>query len=830
MKEDKPTTQAMAALDKILGGQETSTLTDKVPLELIERMPNPVVLLGRDGSVQYLNRTMEQLFGYSLVEIKGRDFVSTFVPERDQAREREVVENLIWLQQPIAHKSIMRTKEGSEEVHGWSAACFLDSTGRSSLVALFGHHERGSGAVEQYLKSTGQLLEAALENLNTELVILSRRWKVVYLSRGLAAYSQELLGNACHEVMARRQKVCEQCPAMRVCESEREVWEQSRHGLPERIEVDNPQCPWASVTRSKRFTVLPVIDCTGDVIGTGMVMTQDGGQRLTDEKLLFAHESLNALLLHSLDGIVTVNPDTGVILEANGRACSMLRTEKRDLLGTGAVDMFLEDSQDRYRKLLDKTLVANRDHFHMQASIGKPNVWAVAVEVLAILVHANGSRRLQLMLRDVSRELLVKGQLRSQASLLQNVNDAIITVDPAETVLFWNKKAESVYGLKAEEAICRPLRDVIKYEFFSPTQEEEAHTSVTKAGFWRGEVVHHNKHGAQLIVDSSVSMILDEENRPSCIVIVVRDITRRKESERQLKRRGDEMAALYEIGKALSRHLSLKDVLSVIHTQVSRLMYARNFYIALYDKAKDEVYFPVYVDELVRKDGTSRKAKKGYTEYVIQKGESLLLSEDTEEKMAKEGYEGIGPQALSWLGVPLNSGSKVVGMMAVQSYSKSGQYGEDDLRILSAIADQAAVAIENARMFERLRTSEETYRNLVEGMTEGYIVIQDGTVALANRALAEILSYTTEELVGMSVESLFTEDSRAVIAHLQGEGRPSREEWKSSTLKMLSNHAKETELRFKFIGLSYEGSPALVGVCPQSTAASTGHSGTVNLN
>jgi PAS domain S-box-containing protein len=248
-------------------------------------------------------------------------------------------------------------------------------------------------------------------------------------------------------------------------------------------------------------------------------------------------------------------------------------------------------------------------------------------------------------------------------------------------------------------------------------------------------------------------------------------------------------------------------------------MHARNFYIALYDPAKDEVFFPVYVDELVRKDGTSRKAKKGYTEYVIHSGKPFLLTKENEEEMVRDGYQGIGPQAVSWLGVPLNSGQNVIGMMAVQSYSKSDQYGEDDLRILSAIGDQVAVAIENARMFERVRTSEEIYRNLIENMSDGYMLIQDGKISLVNQSLAECLSYSKDELVGRDLCSVLSPESVEAVRALEEKPLEPGQRWSKSRMVLISRQGERNELEFSFRNMSYEGAPAVVGICSSFVTA-----------
>lgn len=536
------------------------------------------------------------------------------------------------------------------------------------------------------------------------------------------------------------------------------------------------------------------------------------GSFLQDE-LDVVKETLRTFFSHSRDGILLVDAATDEILDVNSQACEMLRRQKSLLLGTKLSQIFSSEWQSDYTKSLGVKLLKNADHFQMSAVLANPEGQRLPVELLAALVETSGTRRIHVILRDVSKERRLQGQLKSQASLLQNVDDAIISVDTSGTILFLNKKAENLYGTNAEDAICRLLYEVIRYEFLSPAQEQECRGEIEEKGFWRGEVIHHDRDGHPIDIESSVSVVNDDQGRPSGFVTVNRDITARKEAERKLKRRGDEMAALYEIGQAISTHLNLKDVLSVIHKQIARLMRARNFYVSLYDETNQEIHFPIYIDEMVCKDGTSRKARKGYTEYVIQTGKPLLLSKETEGQMERDGYKGIGPQALSWLGVPLQLRHKVIGMMAVQSYTMSGLYNEDDVRILSAISDQAAIAIENARMFEQVRLSEETYRNLIESMNEGYVVIQNGKIAFANQTFAELSAYCKGELLGRGFDELFADGSHEALDKLHRNNTAEPEKEALTQFTLLTKSGAQLRLDFKFRNLCYNGAPALVGIC-----------------
>ena len=75
----------------------------------------------------------------------------------------------------------------------------------------------------------------------------------------------------------------------------------------------------------------------------------------------------------------------------------------------------------------------------------------------------------------------------------------------------------------------------------------------------------------------------------------------------------------------------------------------------------------------------------------------------------------IGKPALSWLGVPVATGDKVLGVITVQSFTRSHAYDEKDLALLSTLAAQAAIALENAQLYGQMqrRTAELALLNTV---------------------------------------------------------------------------------------------------------------------
>ncbi len=171
---------------------------------------------------------------------------------------------------------------------------------------------------------------------------------------------------------------------------------------------------------------------------------------------------------------------------------------------------------------------------------------------------------------------------------------------------------------------------------------------------------------------------------------------------REREQRLAELAILNEIGQALSSALELGDLVEVVHQQVGRIFSTTNFYIALYDERADEWETFYQIEEGQRLPPQRHKVRAGLTGNIIRRKVPLLFrtAAELDAFQESEGVQRLGRPALSWLGVPLIAADKVVGVMAIQSYERENVYNEQDLALFSTIAAQAAIAIDNARLFQ----------------------------------------------------------------------------------------------------------------------------------
>jgi GAF domain-containing protein len=178
----------------------------------------------------------------------------------------------------------------------------------------------------------------------------------------------------------------------------------------------------------------------------------------------------------------------------------------------------------------------------------------------------------------------------------------------------------------------------------------------------------------------------------------------------------------------------------LIHAQASKLMDTRNMYIALYDEPIDTVSFGLALEDGERMEvgqgaWALRAAGKGATEAIIRSKEPLLFrtAKDAREWYARpenKEYTGYIPERFGYLGVPMMVGERVLGVIAVRNHEADNVYDQDDLITLSTIASQAAIALDNARMYYDVNRRLESLAEIGRVLTSGIGLQEDEILEL----------------------------------------------------------------------------------------------------
>ncbi|MBI5482984.1 MAG: sensor domain-containing diguanylate cyclase [Deltaproteobacteria bacterium] len=174
--------------------------------------------------------------------------------------------------------------------------------------------------------------------------------------------------------------------------------------------------------------------------------------------------------------------------------------------------------------------------------------------------------------------------------------------------------------------------------------------------------------------------------------------------QRLLERRKEELASLIEIGKALTSCLEIHDILETIMKQVERLIRPKAWSLLLVDLKSGDLVFEIAVSPVGEQlQGYRLERGKGIAGWVALHGKPLLIpdvSKDT--RFAVQIDESMSFTTRSIVCVPMKIKEQVIGVIELINSLEEVDFDEGDIMLVSAIADFAAIALDNARNYERI--------------------------------------------------------------------------------------------------------------------------------
>ncbi len=185
------------------------------------------------------------------------------------------------------------------------------------------------------------------------------------------------------------------------------------------------------------------------------------------------------------------------------------------------------------------------------------------------------------------------------------------------------------------------------------------------------------------------------------------------ETQRLLKeteQHAAELDTVNTVSSAITGELDVDTLIQLVGEQVRSVFKSDIVYVALLDKESNIINFPYqygqHLDPL--------KLGEGLTSRVILNGAPLLINEDLERQREQLGAAQMGKPALSYLGVPIFVGGEAIGVVSVQSTTQEGIFTENDRHLLTTIAANVGIALQNARLFDEIKHQEQVARESAE--------------------------------------------------------------------------------------------------------------------
>jgi PAS domain S-box-containing protein len=362
--------------------------------------------------------------------------------------------------------------------------------------------------------------------------------------------------------------------------------------------------------------------------------------------------------------------------------------------------------------------------------------------------------------RDISERKQIEEALRASeqkwSDIINFLPDATFVIDNTGKVIAWNHAIEEMTGVKAEE-----IMGNAEYEYAVPfygekrpilidlvmrpdEPQEQTYDTIER----QGDVLiaeNYLQH-LNIYVRAKASPLYDFRKNLDGAILTIRDITelRRVQDElechvvdlevlnRDLEALSRRQAALITLTQNLASTMGLTEgrLFELIHQNAQELMDVDNMYIALHDQSTRFVQFGLVYENgekinidthpayQPRRDGT------GKTEEIIQTGQPLFhrTPQETQTYYKAQGHTDcvkLPPEKYpsSWLGVPMKKGKLVLGVIATYPTQQDYVYSEDDVEILQAMADSAAIALDNIRLYNNIYQHQEVLIQLAQTLT-----------------------------------------------------------------------------------------------------------------
>jgi PAS domain S-box-containing protein len=232
--------------------------------------------------------------------------------------------------------------------------------------------------------------------------------------------------------------------------------------------------------------------------------------------------------------------------------------------------------------------------------------------------------------------------------------------------------------------------------------------------------------------------------------------------------------ALTEIGQVVNSTLELDEVLRIVMDNIVGLSRAERGFLMLKDESGK---FTAHVARNWEKESinsTEAAISRTVIQKVVETGEAILTTNAQEDPRLSAQESVIAFNLRSILCVPLKVKNELIGVIYADNRIRSGIFTETERDLLSAFANQAAVAIDNARLFSSLKKTlaevtalKNLMENVFASITSGVITMDvQEQVTLANRAAEQILGHTAQDILGHRVDDVLAPVSEAIRPHL----------------------------------------------------------------
>ena len=322
--------------------------------------------------------------------------------------------------------------------------------------------------------------------------------------------------------------------------------------------------------------------------------------------------------------------------------------------------------------------------------------------------HGDGIAGGAAYLVDVTYQDEQDGRQAFLSSIVESSDDAIISKDLNGIITSWNKGAQQIFGFTEEEVIGKPITILIPKE----RMDEETHIL---GRIRTGQRVDHfqtvrlSKWGDEINISLSVSPVRDNTGQIIGASKIARDITTQVKAEKAIRLYASNLEAINSIGKSIARKLDVRKVMQYVTDAATELTEATfgAFFYDTYNEGGEPITLHAFAGTL--KPLQDNETGPSHWDATPNRRTPVNLKDFAGSEAAYTALDIRLPDvqrqgAASYLQVPIVSADdEVVGELFF-GHLLPGQFNSRHEELIASIAAQAAIALDNSKLFEEVKT------------------------------------------------------------------------------------------------------------------------------
>ena len=329
--------------------------------------------------------------------------------------------------------------------------------------------------------------------------------------------------------------------------------------------------------------------------------------------------------------------------------------------------------------------------------LGATDDFAASIVDGTLLIVASAPLLWLLVIRPLRGSAVEEHQ--RAATILAHASDGILTIDSRASLESFNPAAERLFGYRAEEVLGRSVAVLLPERHRPPHGLALERIPQTAAP---ANVAHGlRKDGSEFAME--LSLTTWTAARRIFRTAVVRDITERQRAEEALRARTSQLEAVRAVAGEITREPELSTVLNLITLRAAELFGVRSGSVLLWDNEAQQLRPKTWYGFGDRSKATSFSLGEGFAGVVAQRRHGMFVNDYSTSPFASPpASEAFGTSAL--VGQPLLYRDRLLGVIILSSLGTERMFTSQDVDLLGLFADQAAIAIENARLYEEVQS------------------------------------------------------------------------------------------------------------------------------